>query len=113
MKIRKNKEEAALVVEIAGRLDAVSYPILEKEVEELFASDEKNVVMDLKEVDYVSSSGLRILLMGLKKFKGAGRKFVLCSLTQNVKEVFSMAGFNTIFEIHKDSREALAKLKES
>ena len=113
MEVRKKKEEATLIVEIAGRLDTTSYTVFEKEIEELVASDEKNIIIDLKEVDYVSSSGLRGLLIGLKKFKGAGRGFVLCGLTENVKEVFDIAGFSAIFTIYKDSREALEKLNST
>jgi anti-anti-sigma factor len=58
-------------------------------------------------MDYVSSSGLRILLMALKRITMAKGKFVLCSLQENIREIFEISGFTTIFEIYSNEEDAL------
>jgi anti-anti-sigma factor len=64
--------------------------------------------MDCQHMDYVSSSGLRILLMALKRITQARGKFVLCNLQENIREIFEISGFTTIFEIHPTKEDALS-----
>jgi len=58
-------------------------------------------------MDYVSSSGLRILLMALKRITMVKGKFVLCNLQENIREIFEISGFTTIFEIYPNEEDAL------
>ena len=63
--------------------------------------------LDLEKLEYVSSSGLRILLMFLKKIKTMEGRFMLCSMTADIKEIFEISGFINIFEIYDNSDSAL------
>ena len=72
------------------------------------AQGQDHVVLDLAGVDYISSAGLRVLLVAAKKSKAAQCKFALCSLQPAVREVFEISGFGTIIAIHADRAGALA-----
>jgi len=95
------------LIQVTGRLDANSSPELEKELITLLESDEKFFLIDLAELDYISSVGLRVLLMVAKKAKALGGKVALNSLREHVLEVFEIAGFTAIFPIFASREEAL------
>jgi len=110
MKIQEVKKGGIMVFELDGRLDSVTSNQLEKSLMACLQAGEKNVVIDFSKVDYISSAGLRVLLMVAKKTKSVGGKAVLAALSNNVKEVFDIAGFTTIFSIFAAEDEALASL---
>jgi len=74
---------------------------------DMIEAHEDKILIDCSNMDYVSSSGLRILLMALKKITLAKGKFVLCSLQDNIREIFEISGFTNIFEIYGNKEEAL------
>ena len=107
MELTEQKTEKCIIVGIMGRLDTTNYSILEKRLMELIDQQEEKILMDCAKMDYVSSSGLRILLMTLKSISLKNGKFVLCNLQENIKEIFEISGFNSIFEIYPTQSEAL------
>ncbi|MBN1197777.1 MAG: STAS domain-containing protein [Bacteroidales bacterium] len=107
MEITEKKSQNCTIVSINGRLDTTNYSVLEKKLLELIDSGETRLLVNLSKMDYVSSSGLRILLMALKRITMAKGKFVLCSLQDNIKEIFEISGFTNIFEIFPDEEAGL------
>ena len=95
MEIKKNAE--ATIVEIVGRLDTTTAPALEKAINEDIG-DAKNLVLDLKAVQYISSAGLRVLLGAQKKMQKIGFMKVV-NVCEEVMEVFEMTGFADILVI--------------
>ena len=95
MEIKKNAE--ATVIEIAGRLDTTTAPALEKAINEDIG-DAKNLVLDMKGVQYISSAGLRVLLGAQKKMQKIGSMKVV-NVCEEVMEVFEMTGFADILVI--------------
>jgi anti-sigma B factor antagonist len=95
------------VLSIVGRLDTTNYSILEKKLMEMIANQQDRIIVECSKMDYVSSSGLRILLMALKKITLSKGKFVLCGLQDNIREIFEISGFTNIFEIHPTQEEAI------
>ena len=95
MEIRKNAETA--IIEIAGRLDTTSAPALEKAICEDIG-DAKNLVLDMKGVQYISSAGLRVLLGAQKKMQKIGSMKVT-NVCEAVMEVLEMTGFADILVI--------------
>jgi anti-sigma B factor antagonist len=95
MEIKKNAETA--IIEIAGRLDTTSAPALEKAICEDIG-DAKNLVLDLKGVQYISSAGLRVLLGAQKKMQKIGSMKVT-NVCEAVMEVLEMTGFADILVI--------------
>jgi anti-sigma B factor antagonist len=92
------------VMRIKGRLDATNAPDLEKAMDP-FIKRAPFLLINLKDLDYISSAGLRILLLGAKRMKTAGGTLTLCSLQEAVKEVFNISGFTAMFPIY-DTEEA-------
>lgn len=111
MKIQGHKVGAAVVVEVEGRLDSVTSSELEKEILSYLQSGEHNLLIDFAGLDYISSAGLRVLLMAAKKAKAEGGRVVLANLVKNVKEVFDIAGFTSIFPVFQSQDDALAAIK--
>ena len=104
--IEKNTEKC-LIIGINGRLDTINYSILEKRLMELLDQNTNRILINCSQMDYVSSSGLRILLMALKRITMAKGKFALCSLQEDIREIFEISGFTTIFEIYPNEEDAL------
>jgi anti-anti-sigma factor len=107
MNITLSKEGEVNVLEVEGRLDTTNYGELEHHLSALTENGENLILLDLEKLEYVSSSGLRILLMFLKKLKAAEGRFILCSMSSDIKEIFEISGFINIFEIFDSKAEAL------
>ena len=95
IEIKKNVDE--LVLEITGRVDTITAPTLDKTINENLANI-KSLILDLKELEYISSAGLRVLLGAQKKMSQIGSMKIknVCEL---VMEVFEMTGFADILNI--------------
>ena len=95
IKIKKDKEE--IIMEITGRLDTTTAPALEKTINENL-SGIKNLILDLKSLEYISSAGLRVLLSAQKKMQHVGTMKIV-NVCELVMEVFEMTGFADILTI--------------
>jgi anti-sigma B factor antagonist len=109
MDIREEPRGDVHLVAASGRLDSNTAAALEA-VLPARAQTTAKLVLDLADVPYVSSAGLRVLLMGAKAARAAGHKLVLTGLAPSVKEVFDISGFTSIFTIAPDVDAALASL---
>ena len=107
MEISKEKKGETMVVAINGRLDTTNYADLDKELNELLGAGENNLLMDCSEMNYISSSGLRVFLVYLKKLKASGGKMQLCGLQEMIKEIFLISGFSSLFTIYETCDDAL------
>lgn len=74
-------------------------------------SGDRRLVIDLAQLDYISSAGLRVLIVAGKRLSGANGKIVLCSLKDPVREVFDIAGFSSIFSVYGSHDEAIENLQ--
>ena len=97
MTIEINKNADATVIEIAGRLDTTTAPALDKTINEDIG-DTKNLVLDVKGMEYISSAGLRVLLSAQKKMQKIGSMKVI-NVCEEVMDVFEMTGFADILVI--------------
>ena len=95
IEIKKNAEET--IIEIVGRLDTITAPTLDKTINEDIG-DTKNLVLDVKGMEYISSAGLRVLLSAQKKMQKIGSMKVT-NVCEEVMEVFEMTGFADILVI--------------
>ena len=93
IEIKKNAAEA--IIQITGRLDTITAPALDKTIHEDLG-DTRNLVLDIKSLEYISSAGLRVLLSAQKKLKQAMK---LINVQEPVMEVFEMTGFADILVI--------------
>ena len=95
IEIKKNADTATITV--AGRLDTTTAPMLDKTVNEDI-NDVKNLILDIKGIDYISSAGLRVLLSAQKKMQKIGSMKVV-NVCQEIMEIFEMTGFADILVI--------------
>ena len=95
IEIKKNPEET--IIEIVGRLDTITAPALDKTINDDIG-DTKNLVLDVKAMEYISSAGLRVLLAAQKKMQKIGSMKVT-GVCEDVMEVFEMTGFADILVI--------------
>ena len=95
IEIKNNATET--IIEIVGRLDTTTAPVLDKTINEDVAGA-KILVLDLKALEYISSAGLRVLLSAQKKMQRIGSMKVI-NVCQEVMEVFEMTGFADILDI--------------
>ena len=97
MTIEIKKNAAETIIQIAGRLDTITAPSLDKTINEDIG-DTKNLILDMKSLEYISSAGLRVLLGAQKKMQKIGSMKVV-NVCEEVMEVFEMTGFADILVI--------------
>ena len=95
IEIKKNTEET--IIEIVGRLDTITAPALDKTINEDI-EETKNLVLNLKGMEYISSAGLRVLLSAQKKMQKIG-SMKLTNVCDAVMDIFEMTGFADILVI--------------
>ena len=95
IEIKRNAEET--VVELVGRLDTTTAPALDKTINNDLG-DTKNLVLNIKGLEYISSAGLRVLLGAQKKMQKIGSMKVT-NVCEEIMEVFEMTGFADILTI--------------
>jgi len=98
MKTEITKGDNEITIKISGRLDTVTAAEFDKERAALGQID-KDLLVDCTDMEYISSAGLRSLIILLKETKGAGHTLRMCSLKPSVRQVFDMTGFSTLFNI--------------
>ena len=97
MTIEMKKNAAETIIQIVGRLDTITAPALDKTIHEEIG-DTKNLILDMKDLEYISSAGLRVLLGAQKKMQKIGSMKVI-NVCQEVMDVFEMTGFADILVI--------------
>ena len=98
------------VVSLTGRLDTVTAPEFDKSMADQLEQEVAAYLLDLRELEYVSSAGLRRLLVLAKKLQAAQRKLVLCGLNELIDEVFEVSGFKPLFTICADPEQGLQEI---
>jgi anti-anti-sigma factor len=99
----------ALVVAPRGRVDSVSSGELERQLVARLDAGARRVVIDLASVDYISSAGLRVLLLAARRLKPPAGTLVLCGLAPGVRTVLELAGFTSLFTVEPSREPALAR----
>ena len=97
MKITVTKEGTEYTFFLEGRLDTLTSPDLEDQVEEALQDAEK-IIFDFEKLDYISSAGLRVLLGAAQEMEDHG-EMIVRNLTPAVQEVFDVTGFSEAFNI--------------
>ncbi len=110
MNLNQDDQNGAHIISVEGRLDGSTYQELEKTLFDAIETGHQNLVLDLSGLHYISSVGLRVLLLGAKKLKPAGGTLMLAGMTPEVQEVFEISGFLTLFPTAASREEAVASL---
>lgn len=105
METQVEEKGDVIVVRLEGRLDAASSPQLEKQMNSIIDSGHFKLVLNFAAVDYLSSSGMRLMLSMSKKLKNLEGKLLACNLSEDVMEVIKMTGFHQVMEIYSTEEE--------
>lgn len=101
MEIKIERKENLTAVSVAGRLDTVNAATFQKHLDALTDAEATHVEIDCKDLEYISSSGLRAFISLLKRAQRNGGSVKVMHLNSNVKEVFDMTGFSNLFVIEQ------------
>jgi anti-sigma B factor antagonist len=104
MEITSEKLNDYLVIKIKGHLDAVTSSSASEKLSELIENGESKFILDLTDLDYISSAGLQTVLLAAKKISSQKGTFALTNLKEEVFEVFEISGFTSFLNIF-DSNE--------
>src|SRR5690242_15731568 len=108
MEIKEETRGKVKIVGPRGRLDSISFPVVEKQLLALLDRGEGRLVLHLSELTYISSLGLRIFIAVAKIFQKVNGKLALAGLNDHIYEIFKIARFTNIFSIYPNCDEAIA-----
>ncbi|WP_295443389.1 STAS domain-containing protein [uncultured Thiodictyon sp.] len=107
MTIDETISDDRTIVALSGRLEATTAPQAEQRLLALATAPAGNLILDLSGLDYISSAGLRVILMVAKRAKAAQGQFVLCGMNEQIRTIFEVSGFLTILRVVEDCTDAL------
>ena len=98
MTVNEIKNEGEIVLEVEGRVDTTTAPELQQDILVAFQK-EKNIVLNFEKVEYISSAGLRALLIGEKTAKSKGGSMVITGANETVMKVFQVTRFDNVLTL--------------
>jgi anti-anti-sigma factor len=107
MNISEDRRAGVVVLALSGKLDATTAKPFEEKIVGVLDSGTQRLVVDLSQMDFVSSSGLRVFFLAAKRLRSTDGKIALCSMNDHVRQVFDLAGFSAIFSIYSSRDEAI------
>ena len=110
MEVTSKSSDNAIVIYVDGDLTTNSSPEVEAEINEILEEAANNVVINVERVNFIASTGLRIILALGKRLDGEGLKLSVCSMNPSTKSVFVMSGFSKLFPIFDTEEDALQSL---
>ena len=108
--IETKREKGILTVKVRGRVDGANASDFQKEVRDSFSDKDKVVLLDMEKLSYISSAGLRVILMIAKALEERKATFMIYSLTEPIREVFGISGFDKIIKVRESRDQALASI---
>ena len=102
------EQDDAVVLCPTGRVDGTNVTILQGAVRERLEAGQTNLVFDLVDLNYISSAGLRVLLVAARDLQAQGGKALFCNLSEQIRQVFEITGFDKILSVHGNREDALS-----
>ena len=110
--VRGEIKDSVLVASVAGRVDSNNAQEFQEALEALLAGTVRALVLDLEQLVYISSAGLRVMLLISRQMQGRSGKFGVCSLSGSINEVFSISSFDKIIPVHAALGDALSSISK-
>ncbi|HCL56582.1 MAG TPA: anti-sigma factor antagonist [Spirochaetia bacterium] len=107
MGLQTEKKGDIVIIYLQGRLDVHKSLEVEQDINEIIEKGEKNIIFNLKELSYLSSSGLRVFIATLRKLKEINGLLKIAEIQANVAKIFKIVEFDDIFEMYNTTEEAL------
>jgi anti-sigma B factor antagonist len=106
--VARNAEGSARVLDLDGEVDVYTAPQLRAAIMEEVDRGTRHLLVNLKRVGYMDSTGLGILIGGVKRLRESGGALLLIGPTPRIARIFEITGLNTIFNVYASEEEALA-----
>ena len=110
MDVTTERHDDVLSADVGGRIDGSNVGQFEEAIRTAIEESDRAVIMDFGKLAYISSTGLRVVLLTAKSLHSRDAKLLLCSLSDPIREVFEISGFDKILPIHPSRAEALSSL---
>ena len=110
--IEWQRKDGILVAALNGRVDSNNANEFQKMMEAKIDPKDKALIMDFEQISYISSAGLRVVVVMAKKFKGPYKKLVICALSEPIKKLFTMTGLDQAMTIRGTRTEAIDEVKK-
>ena len=108
MNLNSETSGNSLVITLEGRVDSSNASEFNTQLEQATSASELGVVLDCENLQYISSAGLRVILATAKNLQAGQRKFVICTLTDPIQDIFVISGFDQIINIQGSRADALS-----
>jgi len=110
MNIVESEKNNITILSVSGRMDATTAPQFNEACQNVLSSGKKSVIVDLGGLEYISSAGLRSILVMGKSCKSAQANLAFCSMQNMVADMFKLSGFISILKVYPSQDEALNAL---
>ena len=110
MKLSQSVDQGVVVIRVGGRIDASTSTDLETAFDQTITNETGPIILDAQDVDYISSAGLRVLLVALKRLAAEHRKLALSSLSPDVMDVVKLTGFDKLLDCYATVDDATSAL---
>jgi anti-anti-sigma factor len=108
MDLRQESVGGVTVLEVIGRIDSTTAPAFQEQLTSVMTAPQASVLIDLSRLDYISSAGFRVLLLGAKRAEALGSRLLLCGLSAKVRQLFDLGGFLDLFAISASRQDAIS-----
>ncbi len=103
----ESKENGIFILAVDGNLDAEGTQAMEEKVLALLEAGETSLLFDFSQLDYINSSGLRVLVLAYQRLKKASGRVAICGIKDYIQEVFEVSGYDKIFPLFPDRNGAM------
>ena len=110
MEVKTERENETLIARVEGRIDSTNARDFEDAMTAVIGESDRAVIMDFGNLAYISSAGLRSILLVGKELWNRDATLALCSLSASIREVFEISGFDKIIPVYGSRAEALESL---
>ena len=111
MEINTEQKGGVLVAMTVDRVDGSNAREFQEALQAVIQDDGNAFLLDMEQLTYISSAGLRVILLIARTLQGKSTKFAVCSLSDSVREVFEISGFDKIVDTHANQADAIAALE--
>jgi anti-anti-sigma factor len=111
MTITEERSGEVSVLGLAGRLDSEGSQMLLGKITQVVDGGARNLLLDLSAVTYVSSAGLRTVVMAAKRLANSGGKLVLAGMNTQIQRIFEISGLTSVLAVHPTKAEALSSFR--
>lgn len=108
MELKEEQIGGITVLEVKGRLDSTTSPVLGDRLTAILGAAKARVLVDFSQLEYISSAGFRVLLIAAKRADQNTAKLVLCGVSGKVRQLFDLGGFLDLFSITATREEGIA-----